>query len=400
MANTIKLRRSAVQGAVPTTSQILLGELGVNTYDGKLFLKKSTSGAETGAGTSVVEIGAGGAGGTYTVSATAPSSPAQGDRWLETDAGVEYTYFNDGSSSQWVETGIGGSGGGGGDVTLAGANAFTGANTFFNTTGQTIGTDTSTQDGLILKGRAGGSTSLRVTIEPGTLTSSRTLTLPDVTGTVITTGDTGTVTSAMIADGTIVDGDINASAAIAYSKLAALTSANILVGSATNVATSTAMSGDVTISNTGVTTVTSASTSAAGKVQLNDTVTSTSTSLASTANAAKTAYDIGAKRAITIENPTATEKIIMFFTTTAMTLSQIRSVIIGGTSVDFRIIYGTDVSAAGTNTTTNAITCNSTTTGVSTTSFSSATVPANNFVWLTTSAVSGTVTQLSVSLVF
>ena len=35
----------------------------------------------------------------------------------------------------------------------------------------------------------------------------------------VTTGDTGTVTSTMIADGTIVDGDINASAGIALSKL-------------------------------------------------------------------------------------------------------------------------------------------------------------------------------------
>jgi hypothetical protein len=37
---------------------------------------------------------------------------------------------------------------------------------------------------------------------------------------VVTVGDTGTVTSTMIADGTIVDGDINASAAIGLSKLA------------------------------------------------------------------------------------------------------------------------------------------------------------------------------------
>jgi hypothetical protein len=39
----------------------------------------------------------------------------------------------------------------------------------------------------------------------------------------VTTGDTGTVTSTMIADGTIVDGDINASAAIAQSKISGLT---------------------------------------------------------------------------------------------------------------------------------------------------------------------------------
>jgi len=54
-------------------------------------------------------------------------------------------------------------------------------------------------------------------------TADRTITLPDISGTVITTGDSGTVTSTMIADGTIVDGDINASAAIAQSKISGLT---------------------------------------------------------------------------------------------------------------------------------------------------------------------------------
>ena len=39
-------------------------------------------------------------------------------------------------------------------------------------------------------------------------TADRTITLPNVTGTVVTTGDTGTVTSTMIADATIVNGDI------------------------------------------------------------------------------------------------------------------------------------------------------------------------------------------------
>ncbi len=58
-----------------------------------------------------------------------------------------------------------------------------------------------------------------------------------------------------IAAGVIVNADINASAAIAFSKLAALTSANILVGSAGNVATSVAMTGDIAITNTGVTSI-------------------------------------------------------------------------------------------------------------------------------------------------
>jgi hypothetical protein len=55
--------------------------------------------------------------------------------------------------------------------------------------------------------------------------------------------------------GVIVNADINASAAIAFSKMAALTSAQIIVGSAGNVPTAVAMSGDVAISNLGVTTI-------------------------------------------------------------------------------------------------------------------------------------------------
>lgn len=58
-----------------------------------------------------------------------------------------------------------------------------------------------------------------------------------------------------IASGAIVNADVNAAAAIAYSKLAALPSAQILVGSAGNVATAVAMSGDVAIANTGATTI-------------------------------------------------------------------------------------------------------------------------------------------------
>lgn len=69
------------------------------------------------------------------------------------------------------------------------------------------------------------------------------------------TGDiaiTNTGVTSIVA-GVIVNADINAAAAIAFSKLAALPSAQILVGSAGNVATAVAMSGVVAISNTGAT---------------------------------------------------------------------------------------------------------------------------------------------------
>lgn len=40
MSSTIKLRRSAVPGRVPTIDQLALGEVAINTYDGKIFLKR------------------------------------------------------------------------------------------------------------------------------------------------------------------------------------------------------------------------------------------------------------------------------------------------------------------------------------------------------------------------
>lgn len=47
MANVIKIKQSAVPGKAPTTAQLELGELAINTVDGKLFLKKNVSGAES-----------------------------------------------------------------------------------------------------------------------------------------------------------------------------------------------------------------------------------------------------------------------------------------------------------------------------------------------------------------
>ena len=40
-ANEIKLKRSSVEHKVPSVSDLTLGELAVNTFDGKLFFKKN-----------------------------------------------------------------------------------------------------------------------------------------------------------------------------------------------------------------------------------------------------------------------------------------------------------------------------------------------------------------------
>ena len=45
MAQVIKLRRSAVAGNVPTTAQLGLGELAINTADGKIYFEKNDGSA-------------------------------------------------------------------------------------------------------------------------------------------------------------------------------------------------------------------------------------------------------------------------------------------------------------------------------------------------------------------
>jgi hypothetical protein len=44
LAQKIRLKRSSTQSSVPSTGSLSLGELAVNTYDGKLFFKKDAGG--------------------------------------------------------------------------------------------------------------------------------------------------------------------------------------------------------------------------------------------------------------------------------------------------------------------------------------------------------------------
>ena len=55
MSTLIKLRRSAVAGRIPTTAQLSLGELAINTADGKIYIKQYDAGANT---ESIVEFSA------------------------------------------------------------------------------------------------------------------------------------------------------------------------------------------------------------------------------------------------------------------------------------------------------------------------------------------------------
>jgi len=143
-------------------------------------------------------------------------------------------------------------------------------------------------------------------------TSDKTITLPNVTGTVITSGDTNTVTSTMV-DGSLVNANLAATAAIAFTKLEDLTAAKILVGNASDKATAVTVTGDISIDNAGLTAIAAGvivdadisgsaaitgskiatgTTSAVGVLQLTDSTSSTSATTAATPNAVKTAYDL------------------------------------------------------------------------------------------------------------
>ena len=194
MANTILLKRSAVAGKVPLTSDVPLGSLALNTYDGKLFTKKSVSGVE-----SIVEIGGG-------------ASISDGDK---------------------------------GDITVSGSGA---------------------------------------------------------TWTI----DAGAVTSAKIADGTIVDGDINASAAIADTKLATISTADKVSNSATTATSANTASAIVARDASGnfsagtITAALSGNASTAATLQTAQTI--NGTSFNGSANITTASW--GTARSVTIGNTT------------------------------------------------------------------------------------------------
>ena len=79
MANTIILKRSATPGKVPTTNQLALGEIAINTYDGLIYIKKDN-------GTpSVVQIGGvtsvNGETGSVTITSDDVSDSGQTNKW-------------------------------------------------------------------------------------------------------------------------------------------------------------------------------------------------------------------------------------------------------------------------------------------------------------------------------
>jgi hypothetical protein len=96
-------------------------------------------------------------------------------------------------------------------------------------TNKTLTTPTVGSGGANFSGSSSGTVNLRASAA-----ASGTLTLPSETGTLLTTGSVGIITTGNILNGTIVNEDINTSAAIAISKLAASTISGISLGNTLN----------------------------------------------------------------------------------------------------------------------------------------------------------------------
>ena len=192
MAGVLQHLRSSTLNKRPNPASMVDGQLAINYASGSpgAFFKDTNG--------NLVKVGP------VHVGTTAPNvSPASGgtagnslgEQWLDTSGGTYVFKIWDGSA--WRSE----------------------AGEFVNSTGDTM-TGSLTMGpsvNLIFEGSTddGFETTLTV-VDP---TADRTITLPNVSGTVVTTGDSGTVTSTMITDGTIVNADVNASAAIAGTKI-------------------------------------------------------------------------------------------------------------------------------------------------------------------------------------
>ena len=79
MATVITFKKSSTQNAVPTTSDITLGELAVNTYHGRFYTEKNDGSA------AIVEVGSNPASFTINDAITFPTSDGTADQIITTD---------------------------------------------------------------------------------------------------------------------------------------------------------------------------------------------------------------------------------------------------------------------------------------------------------------------------
>lgn len=108
-------------------------------------------------------------------------------------------------------------------------------------------------------------------------------------------------------------------------------------------------------------------------------------------------------KSVTIPDPVTNEDVTLFYTPVAITITQIAAVIRGTTPSVLWFIKHATMTTGRDSAGTAVITAGTTTTdegGVSITSFDDATIPADSFLWVETTTVSGTNDELALTVVY
>ncbi len=215
--------RSSTANKRPTPAGMSAGQLAMNTNVDSpgLFLKDSNG--------DLVKVGPIHVGTTapnVTPAAGGQAGNSKGEQWLDTSSSRYVFKIWDGTAWRTED----------GEFVNASGDTMTGALVMDN------------QAQVRFRETTANGTNFIALQAPASVTADRTLTLPDVTGTIVSTGDTGTVTSTMILDGTLVDADINASAAIALSKLATGALPSGITVASTNIVDGTIVDADINAS--------------------------------------------------------------------------------------------------------------------------------------------------------
>ena len=96
MSVLIQLRRDTASNWSSTNPTLAQGEVGVELSTGKFKIGDGST-----AWNSLAYASSGGSAG-FTIATTPPSSPSAGDTYWDSEEGVAYIWYEDGSSNQWV----------------------------------------------------------------------------------------------------------------------------------------------------------------------------------------------------------------------------------------------------------------------------------------------------------
>jgi hypothetical protein len=106
-------------------------------------------------------------------------------------------------------------------------------------------------------------------------------------------------------------------------------------------------------------------------------------------------------RGISIPQPRVNDNITLFYASTPMVLSRIKAHVLGtNPSVSFSLRFGANRNTVGAQIVSGGMICNNTGPGNDYTDLSLTTIPVDNWVWLTVSEISGTVSLFHLTLIF